>query len=238
MSEYKEIKLQNGGAALVSVEDYERLSEHRWFRSSAGYAYRQGWHGVQGRGGKHWTVWMHREVNGTPDDSFTDHINGVKLDNRRENLRTVNKSQNSANCPKSKRPDVTSKYKGVRFHKHSNLWMARIFCGEIEKATYHKTEEQAALDYNKMATEFFGEYAQLNVLPEGIEPSKPFKSSTTSKYHGVYWLKRERRWQAALQKSGKKILLGTFKVEEDAARAYNEGAKVHFGDEAKLNTIL
>jgi len=162
MSEYKEIKLQNGGAALVSVEDYERLSEHRWFRSSAGYAHRQGWHGKQGKGGVHWTVWMHREVNGTPDDSFTDHINGIKLDNRRENLRTVNKCQNSANRPKIRRKELSSSLKGVSFHTASGLWRSRINLSGKEHTSYHKSQKEAAIAYNAKALELFGEYAQLN----------------------------------------------------------------------------
>ena len=61
---------------------------------------------------------------------------------------------------------------------------------------------------------------------------------TSSKYIGVYWHKRNKWWECALKFHGKKIYLGGFKDENDAARAYNEGALKYFGEDAILNIII
>ena len=53
-----------------------------------------------------------------------DHINRNKLDNRVENLRWANRSQQEAN--KNKRQNTSSIYKGVCFHKRNNKWCSHI----------------------------------------------------------------------------------------------------------------
>lgn len=59
------------------------------------------------------------------------------------------------------------------------------------------------------------------------------KSGCSSKYKGVYWNKRDKRWQAYIQGQ----YLGQFKVEVQAAVAYNLAAMQHFGDFARLNVV-
>jgi len=49
---------------------------------------------------------------------------------------------------------------------------------------------------------------------------KPF-SNTTSKFRGVHWDKRKRKWRASITVNGKSRHLGYFDVEEDAAGAYD-----------------
>ena len=68
------------------------------------------------------------------------------------------------------------------------------------------------------------------------------KNSGSSRFKGVSWDKRNLRWEAgisagALGKNGypKRIFLGRFDTEEDAARAYDEAAVAHFGEFARLN---
>lgn len=230
MQGYKTVKLVNGGETIVDESDFEWVSQFRWFKSSAGYAHRQGW-----TNRKHWCVFLHRVLNNTPDHLFTDHANGNKLDNRRSNLRTCTKGQNAANVCKWKKPSLLSEYKGVVFHKQSGLWMANIQFKGRKIATYHKTEQQAALDYNRMAVECFGEFAKLNNVPCGtIATVRRVKSS---KYRGVSFHKRTERWRAALETGGKAVHLGAFSTEIEAAFCYNEGAKLHFGERAKLNEI-
>lgn len=230
MQPYKEIALVNGGIALVDENDYERVSKYRWFRSANGYAHRQGW-----SGGKHWAVFLHREINSTPPHLFTDHINGNKLDNRRSNLRTCNKAQNAANTAKLRRELASSQLKGVSFHPASGLWRARVRDGGWQRTTYHKTEQQAALDYNRMAAERFGEFAQVNQLPDGITPTPIRRKS--SRFRGVTFHKRSMRWRAALEKDRRAIHLGAFQSELEAAKCYNDGALKHFGSNAKLNVL-
>lgn len=232
MQDYKIIKLINGGETLVDESDYEWASKFRWFRSTCGYAYRQGWNGPS-KNGDHWVIWLHRQINDTPPHKITDHINRIRLDNRRSNLRSANGRQNSANQGKGKGVNISSPLKGVSYHPSTRLWRARA--GDGSETTYHKTEQQAALDYNRMATELFGEFAALNVLPEGIKPT--VRKPKSSQYRGVHWHNGKKRWRAVIDPAGKGIHLGSFRNEIDAAIRYNEAAKLHFGDRAKLNPV-
>lgn len=235
MQNYKLITLQNGGYAIVDPEDYEALSKERWFRKGNGYAYRQGW--KRDANGKlvHWHEWMHRAVNKTPDGMFTDHANGNKLDNRKENLRTCDKAQNSANRPKIKRSQLSSTLKGVSYHRSTGLWRARLQCGGKTQTTYHKTAEQAALDYSRMAQEKFGEFAQGSDVPDGTQPT--VRKSKSSKYLGVSFWKSEQRWVSQLIKDGKRVYISSHKTEAEAALAWNAAALQHHGDSARLNAI-
>lgn len=105
---------------------------------------------------------MHRFLFGFPKCGV-DHINGNKLDNRMENLRLCNQSQNTANS--SKRSTNKSGYKGVSWNKRYSKWESyitkdykHIFIG------YFDSLEDAALAYNRKAEEFFGSFAKLNNL--------------------------------------------------------------------------
>jgi hypothetical protein len=44
-------------------------------------------------------------------------------------------------------------------------------------------------------------------------------------------------WLARLKVDGKAMHLGTFKTEEDAARAYNAAVREAYGEDAYLNEI-
>ncbi len=59
----------------------------------------------------------------------------------------------------------------------------------------------------------------------------------TSKYKGVSWEKRDRKWRPTIMHNGKQIYLGLFDNEEEAAEAYNEKAAKLFGDFASLNIL-
>jgi hypothetical protein len=92
-----------------------------------------------------------------PDGMDVDHKNHNKFDNRKSNLRIVNRSQNMMN--KSKRSDNTSGVTGIRFNKDINKWTATI----NENKKYHylgsfdniEDAIQARINAEK---KYFGEY--------------------------------------------------------------------------------
>lgn len=72
----------------------------------------------------------------------------------------------------------------------------------------------------------------------GINRLKFFTQRMTSIYKGVYYDKSGKgRWRALIRKNNKNINIGSFKTEKEAASAYNNLAKKHFGDFAFLNQL-
>lgn len=57
----------------------------------------------------------------------------------------------------------------------------------------------------------------------------------TSGFKGVEWSKAKNRWIARIRFQGKNFYLGHYKIESDAAIAYDWAAKVCFGEFARLN---
>jgi hypothetical protein len=95
-----------------------------------------------------------------------DHINSDGLDNRRNKLREVTNSANSAN--QLKRKDVSSKYLGVSFNKRESKWIAEI---RHQKKRYflgrHENEYDAAKIRDIYALHIHREDARLNKNSEG-----------------------------------------------------------------------
>ncbi len=61
--------------------------------------------------------------------------------------------------------------------------------------------------------------------------------NTSSKFKGVSWYKRDKKWRSSIKVDGKHINLGRFDIERDAAVAYNLRAYIEFGEFAKLNNL-
>lgn len=118
------IKLTKGKYAIVDKEDFDWLNQWKWHYSDGGYAHRS----QHIRLGKNKysckIIRMHRLINNTPDGFVTDHINRNKLDNRKCNLRTVDKSVNSIN--RDKPENNKSGYKGVYWDSWSKKWRAEL----------------------------------------------------------------------------------------------------------------
>lgn len=57
----------------------------------------------------------------------------------------------------------------------------------------------------------------------------------TSKYKGVCWHNRDKKWHTQIKHNGKNIHIGYFNNEIEAAKAYDRKAKELFGDFAYLN---
>ena len=64
---------------------------------------------------------------------------------------------------------------------------------------------------------------------------KKGSGTTQSKYKGIYWRKKNRKWQALITFEKKRIYLGFFRSEIDAAKAYDHAAIKYHGEFASLN---
>lgn len=140
---------------LLDPED-EHLRSTYPYLDGSGYAIRT----VEIEG-KRTTESLHRVLAKAKKTQHVDHINGVRLDNRKENLRLCTKAENCRN--KSKQRNNKSGYKGVSWNSARKLWNARININYAQfDLGYFKTAEEAALEYNEAALFLHGKFAKLN----------------------------------------------------------------------------
>jgi AP2 domain. len=156
---------RDGLYALVDDQDYELVSSFAWFvmRRPRGviYARRQ----FISTDGRKREQRMHSLITGWPE---VDHANLDGLDNRRSNLRRATHGQNVANRRKLTTRTCASKYKGVTWDRKHNKWAVQLWVGGARIWGGRFTEElDAAIAYDNLAIECFGEYARLNLVQEG-----------------------------------------------------------------------
>jgi hypothetical protein len=153
--------------ALVDDGDYELVSQFKWSlnwdsKRRVAYAFR-----YIRRDGKVTTQFMHTLIMSPCIE--IDHKNRDGLDNRRENLRDANHSNNHANQPKQ-RGNYSSEFKGVSWNKKRKIWKAQI--GLQNRAVflgYFPDELAAAIAYDRAAIKYFGEYAHTNLPKENYK---------------------------------------------------------------------
>jgi hypothetical protein len=78
----------------------------------------------------------------------------------------------------------------------------------------------------------------LRVCTQQQNHQNQIKTRGSSLYKGVYWNKYANKWQAQIKHNNKRIYLGLFTFESEAALAYNIKAKELFGEFANLNIII
>lgn len=97
----------------------------------------------------HRLAWLY--IYGELPINCIDHINRIKTDNRIENLRAVNKSENAQNA--SLRKNKIVELRGVAFYKNTDKYRARIrFKGKEMHLGIFQTKEQAYAAYQKAAS--------------------------------------------------------------------------------------
>ena len=165
--------LVSGSIFLIDDDDFDMVSQHKWYLGKDGYAETS----INGK-----TTGMQRFILNIKDKNYyADHVNGNKLDNRRCNLRKATSSQNQMN----KKPSGVSKYLGVSKHtsyiryktkfswakgysSHTS-WKSQIKNAETGKYEHlgvfpftAQGEIDAAKAYDKRAKEVHREFARLN----------------------------------------------------------------------------
>lgn len=145
------IPLASGGSALIDEDDFDLVSSHNWFLSN-GYPATC----ISGK-----IITLHRFLLCPKNKEQVDHINMIKNDCRRINLRICNQRQNIHNRPGIK--NTSSIFKGVTLIKTTMTWRASLTTnGKTFYLGKYKKEEDAAKAYDKKAIEIHGEFARTN----------------------------------------------------------------------------
>lgn len=234
------IKDKNGNLVLNCIVDEDRwheLSKYTWTLGTNNYI--NGF--VNGK-----TVKMHRYIMKAPENSIVDHINGVKYDNRKCNLRSSDPVLNGHN--KVKKPGTSSNFFGVS--KSENKWAAYVSKGYKR---YHlgsyDTEVEAAIAYNIKTSELYGAHANLNDIENEMvakyrdsvisnigKVQQKQETPQASKYRGVHIING--KWGVKVFHKKKEYFLGYFDNELDAAVAYNAKAiEIHGHEWPFLNKL-
>ncbi len=126
---------------LISVEDFDKVTKFKWFLNKG----KTCWYA---RRTKKPYIFLHKYLIPCGKPLVVDHINGNPLDNRRDNLQVCSQSYNVRKG--IKRPNTSSKYKGVCYCKRDRNWCASI---KIKNKSIHigkyKTELEAGNAYNE-----------------------------------------------------------------------------------------
>jgi len=139
---------------LCDLEDWKLFKYYYWRENVGGYAV-----AIK----DYETIIFHREVLNLNDPKVQiDHINGIKLDNRKVNLRPCSNQENSFN--KFANSNNSSGYKGVYFDKDRNKWRGTIqYNGKhISSPKRYDTPEEAYQWYIEKSNELFKDYSVFN----------------------------------------------------------------------------
>lgn len=127
----------------LDPEDVWILSQYTWYLTDTGYlATRAKQDSPVGKPKE--LIYMHRLVMMPPKGVEIDHINRIKTDNRKENLRYADRSLNCSNI--GIQINNTSGQTGVSFCKLKKKW--RAYFGTKRKAGFNTKEEAIAWRQN------------------------------------------------------------------------------------------
>ena len=157
----KKIKLTQGKIALIDDEDFELISQHKWYvikKNNTHYAVTN-----INKNNKRCILRMHRLIMNAQAEQEIDHKDGNGLNNQRNNLRICIRPQNSMN--RKKRKNCSSSFKGVHWHKQNKKWQARITIDNKRKSLGRFGNEiEAAKAYDTAAIRYFGLFSRLNFI--------------------------------------------------------------------------
>jgi hypothetical protein len=171
------ITTKSGHQIIVDDDDFAWLSQYKWYLVN-GYACTNRAPGFKNR-----NVRMHRLILGLGDsDDVGDHINCVKLDNRRANLRVADRRQSAWNRRRFRTNTTGFGGVSVQDNKYKASCMAGNTCygGGLYANLY-----EAAFAADALRIALHGQFAKLN-FP--LCSTGKFPKSATSQHHPNSWL--------------------------------------------------
>jgi hypothetical protein len=217
---------------LISPESVENIRKYKWRKMDDYYKST-----IDGK-----EKMLHRFLLNAKDEDIVDHINNNTKDNRFENLRISNSSNNAHN--RTKKEGAASKYHGVFYNKQSNMWFSYIRKdGKVYRLSSYKEEIKAAIAYNIKAKELYGDFAKLNDIHVDIfnkyeaevrEKIQNCKKTSTSGYKGIIWNKEKDKWHVSITKDKKYNFIGYFADLRQAIIAYNTTVIELYGENNKF----
>lgn len=167
----------NGEEFYFDKKDFELVKPYCW-SIARGYAV-TAIPSTMNNGKYHQSLRMHRLIMNPNDwdhnNNEVDHINGIRCDNRRSNLRIVTHSENMKNIGFSS--NNSSGYKGVSYNRRDDLWAAQIKIDGRSYSEYYHTKEEAIEARKRLEKEYYGEFTRApeNLFNTNGEVSNPIE---------------------------------------------------------------
>ncbi len=206
---------KNKGIAIVSQEDYDTLSKYSWHKDNEGY--------IQGHVNGS-TMRMHRFIMNAKFDQQIDHINGIRHDNRRMNLRSSSTLINGQN-KKKKKGISKSKYRGITLLENGTYHAKITLDGVIHNLGNHKTEQEAVEAWDMFVLHTGLTHIMLQ-LPEKREEylSREYKPyiPRKSEFVGLELNATKTRYVATICVNKKRMHIGSHPDKIEAAKIYDD----------------
>lgn len=153
----KVIYLHDGTEVFVDDEDYDYLVDavESWSRNNeyAIAAVRNGTQTTQ--------FYMHKMIMRAGKGQIIDHRDGNTFNNQKYNLRPASNTENIRNS--KLRKDTNTGLKGVHYCNRDKRYIARIAIDRKRIGLGYFTDPRvAAVEYNRAALKYHGEFANLN----------------------------------------------------------------------------
>jgi AP2-like factor, euAP2 lineage len=161
--EWKFLPVRPSYQAKVDAEDYDRLMKHTWRVITKPSGRKKVVTNIVDSEGKNRQISLGQFLMSPPPGKMVYPRRFMEgFDYRKENLIVCTMAERQKILPKSRRHG-TSRFKGVSFITSKKQWRAAIKVNKKSITLGHfKTEEDAALAYNKAAREHFGDQAYQN----------------------------------------------------------------------------
>jgi len=239
----KRIPLSQGKIALVDDEDYEWLSQWKWYFKN-GYALRCDYTSDPPK-----SVYMYKAILNRMGVTLTKQlrIRGT-LNYRRDSLVPVlDTSCGPKNIPLSQGlcatvdPDDYSylmqwnwsfdgKY-AMRRARRESIRMHRVILERMGFSDFNTSDHRNGTCLDNRRSNLRPATFKQNGMNQTPQVGR------SSQFKGVAWDKSRGRWLASIKRDGRRHYLGRFGCEKKAARAYNKAALKLHGEFARLNEV-